>query len=348
MTPFDLQHHPHRRRNPLTGRWVMVSPHRLSRPWQGKTEPLPDEHLPEYEPTCYLCPNNVRASGDRNPDYRSTFVFDNDFPGLLPDSPSGTIDDSGLLLAKGERGRCRVICFSPRHDLSLARMDSAGIDRVVETWCREDAQMGRIAWVQYVQVFENKGALMGCSNPHPHCQIWATESIPDELAREQSGQAQHLAEFGDCLLCRYVRRELELHERVVLETSHFVAVVPFWAVWPFELLLIPRDHIPGFSGLNDPMRGDLAQILKGIAVRYDNLFQTSFPYSMGFHQAPSAGASHPEWHFHAHFYPPLLRSATVRKFMVGFEMLASPQRDLTAETAASMLRSLSGLHYRDR
>jgi UDPglucose--hexose-1-phosphate uridylyltransferase len=345
--PFDLQQHPHRRRNPLTGQWVLVSPHRLSRPWRGQQETPACEHLPPYDSSCYLCPGNQRASGARNPDYSTTFAFDNDFPGLLPDSPDGGLSDTGLLIAAAERGLCRVICFSPRHDLSLARMDEVAIERVVETWRREVAELSRISWANYVQVFENKGTLMGCSNPHPHCQIWATESVPDEPLREQERQGRYLAETGRCLLCSYLKRELELRQRVIFETAGFLAVVPFWAVWPFELLLVPKIHFPGFPELPAEESADLARALKMATVRYDNLFQTSFPYSMGFHQAPCDGRSHPEWHFHAHFYPPLLRSATVRKFMVGFEMLATPQRDLTPETAAAMLRSLPEAHYRD-
>ncbi|GAB4108340.1 MAG: UDP-glucose--hexose-1-phosphate uridylyltransferase [Acidobacteriota bacterium] len=345
--PFKLQQYPHRRRNPLTGQWVLVSPHRLSRPWRGQTEAPAEERLPSYDPCCYLCPGNLRAAGNRNPDYTDTFAFDNDFPAVLPDSPEGSWSDSGLLTASAERGRCRVICFSPRHDLSLARMDPSGVEQVVETWRREVAQLAGIPWVNYVQVFENKGALMGCSNPHPHCQIWATQSIPDEPWREQEGQARYLSETGGCLLCRYLERELELGERVVFRTPEFLAVVPFWAVWPFELMLIPTTHFSSFAQLSDNGAVDLASALKQAAVRYDNLFQTSFPYSMGFHQAPCDGRPHPEWHFHAHFYPPLLRSATVRKFMVGFEMLATPQRDLTPETAAAMLRDLSEIHYLD-
>ncbi len=343
--PFDLQQHPHRRRNPLTGQWVVVSPHRLSRPWRGQTETPAAEHLPRYDASCYLCPGNLRASGERNPDYLHTFSFDNDFPALLPDSPAGALSDPGLLAAVAERGRCRVICFSPRHDLTLARMDQPGIERVVEAWRREAVELAGIPWVNYVQVFENKGALMGCSNPHPHCQIWATESIPDEPLREQDGQARYLAETGTCLLCSYLKRELELGQRVVFETAGWAAVVPFWAVWPFELLILPKAHFPDFAGLPVEAAADLACALRMATIRYDNLFQTSFPYSMGFHQAPCDGRSHTEWHFHAHFYPPLLRSATVRKFMVGFELLATPQRDLTPESAAAMLRSLPGIHY---
>ena len=343
---FSSTDHPHRRYNPLTGEWVIVSPHRLRRPWRGQVETPPQESRPAYDPDCYLCPGNERAGGACNPSYTGTYVFDNDFPALLPDTPSGEVDVQGLIVAEAERGICRVVCFSPRHDLTLPELEPAALRRVVDTWVEQTEDLGARPLVNYVQVFENKGAMMGASNPHPHGQIWATEHLPNEPAKEQAAQLAYRAAHGSCLLCHYLALELAQGERIVCANDHFVALVPFWATWPFETMILSRRLVASLPDLSGDERDALADLLRRLTTRYDNLFQTSFPYSAGFHQRPTDGDPHPEWHLHAHFYPPLLRSATVRKFMVGFEMLGTPQRDLTAETSAARLRALSERHYR--
>ena len=323
---------------------MLVSPQRTQRPWQGQVERTAEILPPAYDPSCYLCPGNERAGGRRNPQYESTFVFDNDFPALLPEAaaPSTGTD---LLRAEGECGVCRVVCFSPRHDLTLARMSQPEIRRVVNVWAEQVEELGSKDFTHYVQVFENRGAMMGASNPHPHCQIWATQSIPDELVKESSAQAEYQKVHGRCLLCEYAKTEERLKERVVTANDEFLAVVPFWAVWPFETLVIARRHVDGLVALDESQREGLAEILRRVTIRYDNLFKTAFPYSMGFHQVPARSPGSQEWHLHAHFYPPLLRSATVRKFMVGFEMLGMPQRDITAESAAERLREMPEVHY---
>lgn len=345
MSTLDLNSQPHRRFNPLRKEWVLVSPHRAERPWQGQVEASQAEELPRYDPDCYLCPGNVRAGGVRNPVYQGTFVFDNDFAALRSDFADGKFEASELLRAESEAGKCRVVCFSPRHDLTLARMSVAEIRAVVDTWCEEFEQLGRQPRVRAVQIFENRGAMMGCSNPHPHGQIWANETVPDELAREIASQKEYYQRQKSFLLEDYLRLELEQNERIVCANQHFVALVPFWAVWPFETLLISRRRVTSLPELRGEERAGLADILRRLTVRYDNLFRTSFPYTMGFHQRPTDEAAYPEFHLHAHFYPPLLRSATVRKFMVGYEMLAMPQRDITPETASAQLRKLSETHY---
>lgn len=333
----------HRRYNPLTREWILVSPHRMERPWLGAVERVPEATRPPYDPDCYLCPNNVRASGERNPAYETTFVFDNDFAALLPRAEgvgAAAKRQRALLISHPERGICRVVCFSPRHDLSLAELEPAQIRRVVDTWVQQYYELGNLPFINYVQIFENKGEMMGASNPHPHGQIWANESLPTEVNKEHSAQNDHLLGTEECLLCSYLAMERAEEVRIVLENDYFVVLVPFWALWPFETLLLSRRHIPSLVHLHQAERNALADILKRLTTRYDNLFQVSFPYSMGFHQQPTDGLEHPAWHLHAHFYPPLLRSATVRKFMVGYEMLAQPQRDLTAEAAAARLREL--------
>lgn len=341
---------PHRRLNPLIGEWVLVSPHRAKRPWQGQVEHRAPEVSVSYDPKCYLCPGNERAGGLHNPAYTSTFSFVNDFATLKPDGEAFRHDPSGrgLLLAEAERGLCKVICFSPKHDLTLGRMTAAEILPVVELWGKEYTEIGARPDIDYVQIFENRGAMMGCSNPHPHCQIWASETLPNELVKEQNSQQRYTAEHGSCMLCDYTAIECEQGDRIVCENEHFVALVPFWAVWPFEVLLVSRGHLRDIASLNPEQQSALADILRRLTTRYDNLFEISFPYSMGMHQAPTDGKPHPEWHLHAHFIPPLLRSATVRKFMVGYELLATPQRDITAETAAERLRALSEDHYSRR
>jgi len=338
---------PHRRFNPLTGEWVLVSPQRTNRPWLGQTEKPPVENLPQYDPTCYLCPRNERAGGIKNPDYRGTFTFDNDFASLLPDPIQEThASDSPLLNVEPERGICRVVCFSPRHDLTLPELEIPAIEGVIAAWTEQTHELGKKDFIQYVQVFENKGAMMGCSNPHPHSQVWATGHIPNEPAKEVKNQTAYFNEHRHPLLSEYLDEEHKRKARLVAVNDHFTALVPFWAIWPFEVLVIAHRTMPYLTDLTSGEASGLADILKQITTRYDNLFGISFPYSMGFHQAPFDNQAHPEWVLHAHFYPPLLRSATVRKFMVGFEMLAMPQRDITPEIAAARLREVPALHYK--
>lgn len=345
---MHLDDYPHRRLNPLTGEEVLCSPHRTKRPWQGQVEKPSMDSLPEHDPACYLCPGNERSGGIRNPDYKDTFTFVNDFSALLADSPHESMDEKGLLVARTETGRCEVICFSPRHDLTISRMDTPMIEKVVELWKERYIEIGRDPSINYVQIFENRGSVMGCSNPHPHGQIWASSGLPTIPAAETERQAAWLKEKGSCLLCDYLALELSRGERVVAEGEHFAALVPFWAVWPYEIMVLPRRHMASVAELSRDESRDLAALMKRVSTRYDNLFLTSFPYSMGLHQAPTDGKAHPGWHFHMHYLPPLLRSATVKKFMVGFELLGMPQRDITAEDAAATLRGLSELHYRER
>ena len=347
MESFDFREHPHRRYNPLTDEWVMVSPHRTKRPWQGQVEKMQPEIRPIYDPTCYLCPGNARAGGAQNPQYEHTFVFENDFAALMPVRVSGAVDEGGLLRAEPVEGICRVLCFSPRHDLTLAEMDPASIRRVVDAWAAQTSELGALPFIDYVQVFENRGALMGASNPHPHGQIWSTSRVPNEPAKEARTQAAYSeAHRGRSLLGDTLDLELKDGRRLVCANGHWVVLVPFWAVWPFETIVLPRRQVATLAELTDAERDGLAAILKQLTIRYDNLFEVSFPYSMGWHQRPTDDQEHPGWTLHAHFYPPLLRSATVRKFMVGFEMLAEPQRDIPAEAAAQRLRSVPEVHYR--
>ncbi len=346
MTASSWIQSPHRRYNPLLREWVLVSPHRTQRPWQGEVALADAAPALHYDPSCYLCPGNTRAGGHENPEYVGVFIFDNDYAALLPDIPAFTgAPHDDLLHAERERGICRVICFHPDHDLTLARMLPKDIERVVQAWTAQYAELGPQPEIAYVQIFENRGAMMGASNPHPHCQVWATEHVPDGPRAEGLAQREYRSEHGSCLLCDYLHREVKLAQRIVCQNEEFVALVPFWAVWPFETLILSRRHAGTLTQLDSAQRSGLADILKQVTVRYDNLFETSFPYTMGFHQSPTDGQLHPEWHFHAHFYPPLLRSATVRKFMVGFEMLGMPQRDITPESAAERLRQLSAIHY---
>jgi UDPglucose--hexose-1-phosphate uridylyltransferase len=338
---FNLKEHPHRRFNPLTREWLLVSPHRTQRPWQGQVERVAAASQPAYDPACYLCPGNERAGGARNPHYESTFVFENDFAALREDTPAGGYREGDLLVAEAEPGRCRVVCFSPRHDLTIARMERAAVQKVVDTWAGEWVELGENPSIRYVEVFENRGEMMGCSNPHPHGQIWANGALPTEVAKEQASQFAHREAKGSCLLCDYLALELSKGERIVCENGSFVSLAPFWAVWPFETMVVARQHLTGMDQLDEVARGDLAEIVGRVTRRYDNLFAAPFPYSFGFHQRPTDGAPHPEWHLHAHFLPPLLRSATIRKFMVGYELLAMPQRDITPETAAARLRDLT-------
>jgi UDPglucose--hexose-1-phosphate uridylyltransferase len=337
---LDWKQDPHRRYNPLTREWVLVSPHRTQRPWQGQVETAATATQPDYDPTCYLCPGNERAGGVRNPAYTSTFVFDNDFAALKPDTPPGRFEQSGLLIAETVPGVCRVVCFSPRHNLTLANMDPAAIRLVVDEWAHQHVELGGLDFIDYVQIFENRGEMMGASNPHPHCQIWSSRTIPNEVLKEQNAQIFWSSEHGSCLLCDYAALEAASGERIVEQSDAFLALVPFWAVWPFETMVLAKRHMASIDQLTDSERNALADILKRTTARYDRLFQVPFPYSFGFHQSPTDTKSHPEWHFHAHFQPPLLRSATVRKFLVGYEMLAMPQRDITPESAAERLRAV--------
>jgi UDPglucose--hexose-1-phosphate uridylyltransferase len=335
-----MQQNSHRRFNPLKREWVLVSPHRTQRPWQGQTEKKAGSAELAYDPECYLCPGNIRAGGVRTERYTSTYVFENDFAALKLDSPRFSSDEQGkgLLVAEGESGVCRVICFSPRHDLTLAKMSVGEIRMVVDVWTEQIVELGSRDDIGYVQVFENRGAMMGASNPHPHGQIWASRSIPNEIVAELGGQQEYFAKNGTALLCEYLRMEEEVGERVVARNDSFLAVVPFWAVWPFEVMILSRRHVERLEDLTDEERSEFAAMLRAVTSTYDQVFDTPFPYSMGLHPAPCDGQRHPEWQFHVHFYPPLLRSASIRKFMVGYELLGSPQRDITPESAAEMLR----------
>lgn len=340
---------PHRRLNLLTGQWVLVSPHRAKRPWQGQVEKVPPEILPAYDPTCYLCPGNTRNTGQQNPQYTGTYVFDNDFAALLPPEDGQAEESaSGLFTAEMETGLCRVVCFSPWHDLTLPEMALEEVEAVVRTWTEQTVELGSKEFICYVQVFENRGAMMGASNPHPHSQIWSTGHIPNEPAAELQRQEDYLERHGRCLLCDYISAERSDGERMIASNEYFSALVPFWAIWPFEVLVVAHRHAGSLADLSAAEVTGLADIMRQVNTRYDNLFEVSFPYSMGFHQAPTDGRVYPGQHLHAHYYPPLLRSATVRKFMVGFELLGMPQRDITPETAAARLREQSSVHYKKR
>jgi UDPglucose--hexose-1-phosphate uridylyltransferase len=344
---FDLKEHPHTRKNILTGDWILVSPHRMKRPWQGKVENIPNDDRPTYEPTCNLCPGNKRSDGTVNPSYENPFVFTNDFSALLTQTENGEVNVDDLLIAKSETGICRVICFSPDHSLTLPLMSEADIVKVIELWQKEFRELSSNPDIKYIQIFENKGEMMGCSNPHPHGQIWASSSVPLELSKETNEQKKYYEKHKISLLSSYLKLELELQERIIIENEHFVALVPFWAVWPFETIIISKRLINNILQFTEEEKKHFALILRDLTTKYDNLFNIFFPYSAGMHQAPVNDGAHEEWHWHMHFYPPLLRNATVKKFMVGYEMLANPQRDITAEVAATMLRNLSIIHFKN-
>ena len=351
---MNLNENPHRRYNPLTDSWVLVSPQRNKRPWQGQVEKNISAARPAYDPTCYLCPTNKRSNGEINPDYPNVFSFDNDFAAInsveqlamsfdsrvVAQSSKLKAHSSQLFRVQPERGICRVICFSPRHDVTIPEMTVPEIRKVVDLWCKEYETLSKFDFINSIQIFENKGAIMGCSNPHPHGQIWAQESLTDEMAKKQKAQTSYFKKNKRTLLSDYVAEELKLEERIIYTNSHFVVLIPFWAVWPFETMIIPIRPMARITDMTDAEKTAFAEAYKHITMRYDNLFETSFPYSAGIHQAPSGNKAYPAWHWHKSFYPPLLRSATVKKFMVGYEMFANPQRDITAEQAAKMLNDV--------
>lgn len=333
---------PHRRYNPLLNEWVLVSPQRALRPWHGAVEGDAISADPAYDPECYLCPGNFRAGGDRNPDYVDPYVFKNDFPALLAGHSARPSSEDKIFKSQPVSGEARVICYSKRHDLSMARLPEEELRKIVVCWEQQYRELSqRYSWVS---IFENKGAAMGCSSPHPHGQVWASNYVPTEVAKEDHFQREYFNANGKVLLLDYARKELDLGKRVIFQEGCWICVVPYWATWPFEALLLPTDHISDIGHLNESNKTDLAKALKRLTVKYDNLFQTPFPYSMGWHGRPP-GDEGAHWLLHCHFYPPLLRSASIRKFMVGFELLSEAQRDLTPEAAAETLRAVSEIHY---
>ena len=342
---MDFNNTPHRRKNILTGEWVMVSPHRTKRPWQGKKDKPQEVERLEYNPKCYLCPGNERAGGAKNPNYTGTYSFQNDFAALL-EGPEETFKE-GLLEAESESGICKVICYSPNHSLTLPLMEVGDIIEVINLWQKEYNTLGSDPNINHVQIFENKGAIMGCSNPHPHGQIWAQRSIPQEVQKKVVRQKSYWDKNNSSLLGDYLKQELNAKERIVLKNESFVALVPYWAVWPFEVMIVPKRHVTSILELSHQEVLDYASILKALTTRYDNLFETSFPYSAGIHQSPTDGKDNNHWHMHMSFFPPLLRSAEVKKFMVGYEMFANPQRDITAEQAAQRLRDCASIYFKN-
>lgn len=348
MKPFNANEHPHRRFNPLLQEWILVSPHRAKRPWQGQNETVLEDDLPEHDKSCYLCAGNTRANGQQNEEYTGCYVFENDFAALLNEEVSFDNNHQALFQLKPERGINKVVCFSPKHNLTLPEMEIHEIKAIIQTCAAQYLELGSHDFINYVQIFENKGAVMGCSNPHPHGQIWAQQTVPTQVEVTQKNLRAYFEKNKSSLLKDYLEAELKLQERIVLENEHFVALVPFWATWPYETLLIPKRHFSTIIAMSEEETEAFAAILKGITIKYDNLFETSFPYSSGIHQAPTDRIAHPEWHFHMHFYPPLLRSASVKKFMVGYEMLGEAQRDSSPEQSAKILRDLPTKHYKTK
>ncbi|WP_272151665.1 UDP-glucose--hexose-1-phosphate uridylyltransferase [Tenacibaculum aiptasiae] len=334
-----LDNYSHKRFNILTGEWVLVSPHRAKRPWQGQEEDTTQNKRPTYDSSCYLCPGNTRANGEQNPDYKDTYVFTNDFAALQNETPNFSIDD-GLLKVESEKGICKVICFSSDHSKTLADMDKNAIEKVVSLWQKEYSELSKLDFINYVQIFENKGAVMGCSNPHPHGQIWAQSSIPNEVNKKDNQQKKYFNINKSSLLENYLKQELEKNERILFENENFVVIIPFWAIWPYETMIIPKRQQANISQLTPKERIDFSEAISKITNAYDKLFNCSFPYSSGIHQAPCNNQNNEYWHWHMSFYPPLLRSASVKKFMVGYEMFGMPQRDITAESAADSLKKL--------
>ena len=347
MQTFNTNEHPHRRYNPLLDEWILVSPHRTKRPWQGQNEKNAAVDLPLYDENCYLCPGNKRSNGMVNPYYTDCFVFENDFSALLQEEVDyESVSKSAFFQLKPERGINKVVCFSPNHNLTIPEMAVEDIQKIIETWKREYAELGSHSFINYVQIFENKGAIMGCSNPHPHGQIWAQSSLPTQVEKTQKNLENYYKTHQKSLLKAYLEDELKSKERLVLENDHFAVIVPFWATWPYETMVISKRHFGSIMAMTKSETVAFAEILKGITVKYDNLFESSFPYSAGIHQMPTDQLAHPEWHFHMHFYPPLLRSASIKKFMVGYELLGEAQRDISPEKSALILRNLPLLHYK--
>ena len=336
---LNLQDYSHKRYNILTGEWVLVSPHRAKRPWQGLNEEVPDEQQPAYDSNCYLCPGNTRINGEKNPDYKDVYVFTNDFAALQTASPKFSVNN-GLLKAESELGICKVICFSPDHSKSLADMNVDDIHKVVKTWQKEYKELGANEMINYVQIFENKGAVMGCSNPHPHGQIWSQSTLPNEVEKKDHHQKVYYNKNKKGLLSTYLKQELAINDRIIYENDAFVVLTPFWAIWPFETMIIPKKKHPNIITLSKQESLAFADAISKITKTYDKLFECSFPYSSGIHQEPTNGEANEHWHWHMSFYPPLLRSATIKKFMVGYEMFGSPQRDITCETAAQRLKKI--------
>ena len=335
----NLQDYSHKRFNILTGEWVLVSPHRAKRPWQGQNEAISNEVRPTHDPSCYLCAGNTRINGDENPKYENIFVFTNDFAALQTTSPKFSITD-GLFKSESEQGVCKVICFSPDHSMSLADMEVIDINKVVKTWQNEYTELGSNDMINYVQIFENKGAVMGCSNPHPHGQIWSQSTLPNEVDKKDQQQRTYFSKNNTSLLGDYLKQELEANERIIYQNDDFVVLTPFWAVWPFETMIIPKKQFTNITKISEQESLNFADAISKITKAYDKLFDCSFPYSSGIHQSPTNGKINDYWHWHMSFYPPLLRSKTVKKFMVGYEMFGSPQRDITAEQAAKRLRDI--------